>query len=319
MKTHLESKIRAENPLLILMTHMKIGDFLILTPHLQYLQRIYPKWMIAVPDTLWELYSEQKLFHRQISSKDVIGYLWPSTQILDLSYPLIKDKVLPKNHFFLNGKYFKKPQHSSVSYTESLHEYFPELPLDFAAKPFLDFVIDQKVLDKQNLKPMRYFTVHSGSDFSAKNWAPENFETTVEMALKRFPEYKCVSIVGPQDDELFKAKPKPENFISFKSSLRDVAHVLSGSLFHIDNDSGIHHLAGVLDVPSITIFGPTGPGTWKSLTPHNFIHWGGPACAHHCEGTKMTVCPDKVCLSSIKPEQVLVSATRILCSEVTQA
>ncbi len=312
--------IRAGDPLLILMTHLKIGDFLLLTAQLKFLTRIYPHWMIAVPDILFDLYEEHAVFPRIIPHKEAQAYLdHYNTQVLNLSYPLIRELAIPHDHFKLNSEYFKLPQHSSHSYTQALHEYFPALPRSFEARPFLDIITDEYILNKHGLVSFSYFTVHSGSDYFPKNWPTKNFERTLELILNRFPKVTCVSFVGPQDEELYLHKSKPDRFVSVKAPLREVAHILSGSLFHIDNDSGIHHLAGAIDVPSITVFGPTGPGTWKSLTQHNFVHWGGPSCPNHCEGARSAECPERVCLSSVAPESLLMSATRILTSEAVQA
>ncbi len=312
--------IRAENPLLVLMSHLKIGDFLLLTPQLKFLTKIYPHWMIAVPDMLYDLYQEQEVFSRCIPHRDSEEYTASRRpQILNLTYPLIRNIILPDSHYKLNGECFKLPQHSSNSYTQALHEHFPALPRNFEASPFLDINTDKQILNKHGLRSFSYFTVHSGSDHYPKNWPPESFERTLELILSRFPDVHCVSFVGPQDKDLFHGKEAPERFVSLKVPLKEVAHILSSSLFHIDNDSGIHHLAGAIDVPSITVFGPTGPGTWKSLTAHNFVHWGGPSCTNHCQGMRSAECEDRVCLSSVVPESLLVSATRILTSEAVQA
>lgn len=96
------------------------------------------------------------------------------------------------------------------------------------------------------------------------------------------------------------------------TSLKKVAHLLAGSLFHVDNDSGIQHLAGALDVPSITVFGPTPPGSWRSLTSSQFIHWGGLLCPKECEGAGMDHCQQRICLSSIKPEHLVETAEQII-------
>ena len=299
--------------MLILMTHEKLGDFLLLTSHLCELQQKNPELIIAIPSLLYELYKEEKIFSRFIHAKEAKQYAKEQNlKILDLTYPLLDSINLPQDHWRLDKDIFKKPQHSIDSYSQALRLWFKGFPADFKAEPFLDLNLDEKVLMDNGLEAFQYFTVHSGSDFAPKNWAPDNFEKTIEMLVSRYPHLQCVHIIGPQDEELFKNKQSPIQLINVRLSLRDVAHVLSASLFHIDNDSGIHHLAGALDVPSITVFGPTGPGTWSSMTQYNFIHWGGPSCADHCNGSRMRTCSNRICLSSILPEHLLVSADRII-------
>lgn len=308
-------RINTDQSILILMTHVKLGDFLLLTPYLQELQKIYPSVLIAIPDILYDLFDEQKIFSRFIHLKNVDRFLKNSKerfQILDLSYPLIQNLMIPESHILLNTSHFKKLQHSTESYSQALKEFFPQLSEKFQVTPFLNFNSQLKILNAYEVEEFKYFTIHSGSDFAPKNWSPDKFEKTVELILKKFKNLQCLNFVGPKDIDLFQDKEVPRGFRSIKANLKEVAHLLASSLFHIDNDSGIHHLAGAIDVPSITVFGPTGPGTWSSITKNNFVHWGGPYCPNHCHGMKAQECPDRVCLSSIQPEELVVSAERIL-------
>lgn len=300
--------------MLIVMTHVKLGDFLLITPHLRELQRINSGVVVAIPEMLFELYKENEVLPRAISSRDQAIYIKmcpKNLRIINLTYPLLRDVTIPSGHSSFNPKYFLKPQHATRAYAEALHELLPEFPEDFEAKPFLDMSPNEKVLRRYGLARFEYFTVHSGSDFKPKNWDPEKFEQTVEMLLEQNPGLEAVSFVGPQDENLFQNR-EPKRFHTVRASLREVAHLLAGSLFHIDNDSGVHHLAGAMDVPSITVFGPTGPGSWASMSDKNFIHWGGPSCENHCEGARMVQCAHRVCLSSVLPEHLIGSAQKIL-------
>ena len=299
--------------MLILMSLAKLGDFLLLTPHLREIQKMYPNVIIAVPDLLLELYQEQNIFANYIGAKDVDQFILNyQPTILNLSYPLIENLKVPPHHIQLEPEVFKKPQHATDSYTQALQLVFSKFPKEFKAQPFLSFDINHQVLDKYRVEPFHYFTVHSGSDFAPKNWPAEKFEKTVELLLQQHSHLKCISLVGPHDQELFLSRKPLARFQTIHTSLKEAAHLLNGSLFHIDNDSGVHHLAGALDVPSITVFGPTGPGTWSSLTKSNFIHWGGPNCPQHCEGQHMRTCENKVCLNTVEPEHLLASANKIL-------
>lgn len=303
----MQKRIFEHDKVLVVMSHVKLGDFLLLTPHLQRLKQLYPNLHVQVPGLLSELYEECDLLTEGKNSQK------PFLHTVNLSYPLLAGIDIPDNHIKLNKKYFTKPQHVFVSYGEALREIFPAyVRFPDKAQAFMERDFFSTTLERHQLKAFSYFTVHSGSDFWPKNWSPGNFEKTIESVLKINSHLKCVSLVGPQDDELFTNKTAPANFMTLKVSLREVAHVLSGALFHIDNDSGVHHLAGVLNVPSISVFGPTGPGTWSSAAEMNFVHWGGPSCKHHCGGSESAACGDRVCLNSVKPEALLASAETIL-------
>lgn len=307
--------ILLNRPILVVMTHVKIGDFLLLAPHLRKLAEKRPKLTVVIPDILFELFHSQQYFPRAIPNQKISEFITMFQGdhfILDLTYPLLDHIKVPPEHTQLSRSFFLKPQHSCTSYTEALAEYFNEFPLDFKPEPYLDFCADEEILSSYGLTPFTYFTVHSGSDFAPKNWPSQKFEEVVNEIMQAYPSLRCVGLTGPCDQPLFDAAAPPSWFINVSTSLHHVAHILSGSLFHLDNDSGIHHLAGVMDVPSITVWGPTGPGTWGSITKKNFVHWGGPNCRNHCGGSRMVTCEDRVCLTSIPPVELVLSAKKIL-------
>lgn len=246
--------------MLILMSHAKLRDFLLLTPHLREIQKIYPNVIIAIPDLLLELYQEQNIFAHFIGAKETDEFIRRhQPTILNLSYPLLEKLTIPKHHLQLDADIFKNPQHATDSYAQALQLVFPKFSTDFKAAPFFNFDVNHRILDKYRVEPFHYFTVHSDSDFIPKNWPAEKFEKTVELLLEQHSHLKCINLVGPRDQELFLTKRHIPRLQTVKTNLREAAHLLNGSLFHIDNDSGVYHLAGALDVPSITVLGTVEP------------------------------------------------------------
>ena len=49
--------------------------------------------------------------------------------------------------------------------------------------------------------------------------------------------------------------------------LLEVAHQLQQCRCYLGNDSGITHLAAMLGVPTVAIFGPTDPKIWRPVGP----------------------------------------------------
>jgi len=291
------------------MSHVKIGDFLLLVPYLKIIKSARKENVqIAVPDILFPILKNEI---EDCFAMSELQNLPREGRILDLSFPLLEKLQLPVSHERLAREHFEKFQYVGKSYGEALREFFEEVPVDMQLKPYLDLEPDSDFLSSFSLEPFKYFTVHAGSDFAPKNWPNENFEQAVREIHLLNSNLQCVGLVGPSDQPLF-MDGAPSWFQNISVPLERTASILAGSLFHLDNDSGIHHLAGVLDVPSITVWGPTGPGTWHSVSSRNFIHWGGPNCADHCAGSRMRECPDRVCLSSVKPSELVVSAQQIL-------
>lgn len=298
---------------LITMTHQKLGDFLLLTPFLKRISENCIDVVVGVPDPLFEFYNSNQLLPNILRVSEAVRMTDAAdVEVIDLSYPLLEKVKLPEKFRRSAKAPFLKLQHSTKSYGEALSLLFPKVDLNFTPEPYVDLDFDVELLEGLHVQPFQYFTVHAGSDCAYKNWSLENFEKTVQLVCEEFPLLKCLSVVGPKDESLFVVQAPPLNYREVKLPLDQVAHVLAGSAFHLDNDSGVHHLAGVLDVPTISVWGPTGPGTWSSLSKRNFIHWGGPACIEHCEGARMSECPDRVCLSSVKPTDLLPSVRQIL-------
>jgi heptosyltransferase-3 len=48
---------------------------------------------------------------------------------------------------------------------------------------------------------------------------------------------------------------------------RDLLDVVSGAQLFLGNDSGPGHLAGIIGIPSVILFGPSDPAVWKPLGP----------------------------------------------------
>lgn len=290
------------------MTVPKIGDFILLTPTLQAVQKIYPRSLIIVPEPLRGLYAREKVLKNMIGPSDVIG---TTDEIIDLTYPLLEFTPARAAKVF-DKDCFDQAIHVSVMYHQALRRILPLLPETFEAKPFLQIDADVERLSGFNLKPFTYFTVHTGSDFAPKNWGDDNFESVILKAAEEFPDIPCVGLFGPQDNDIFTTQAAPPTFRSLRTNMEGVADILAGSLFHIDNDSGINHLAGAMNTPSISVWGFTGPGTWGALGDQHFTFWGGPSCADHCGGAKSFSCQNRVCIKSIVPADLLEAVRDIV-------
>jgi len=111
--------------------------------------------------------------------------------------------------------------------------------------------------------------IHPGSGSPAKCWPLERF---IELAGRLSAAGREVAFVAGEAElekwpadavaKLAAAAPleKPADLVSLYQLVR------TASLF-IGNDSGPGHLAGIVGVPTVVVFGPGDPNSWKPLGP----------------------------------------------------
>jgi ADP-heptose:LPS heptosyltransferase len=91
------------------------------------------------------------------------------------------------------------------------------------------------------------------------------------IELLKARNLRCQAVVGEVERERWPA----EAIVRLKSAVEVVQptnyvklyEMLSGSAAFVGNDSGPGHLAGIIGVPTLALFGPTNPSAWKPLGP----------------------------------------------------
>jgi heptosyltransferase-3 len=126
--------------------------------------------------------------------------------------------------------------------------------------------------------------IHPGSGGTAKCWPVENFADVArklvgegravrfvlgEVELERWPaeRLELLAQIAPVD--------RPTTYL-------ELLDALAGAGLYLGNDSGPTHLAAILGVPSIALFGPTDPAVWSPLGPAVTV-------LHEPDWTRLTV------------------------------
>jgi heptosyltransferase-3 len=144
-----------------------------------------------------------------------------------------------------------------------------------------------------------------GSSFHKKCWPLSYFEIICKWLINNFNAQ--LFIVGADNDKRIKVLMqtlKPANATSVTGkSIGFVIALMKQCHLHIGNDSGLGHVAAALNVPTVTIFGPTAPHLWrpagnKAITVYN------PDI--ECEGgyEHAATCILQKCLYTVKPKSV---------------
>ena len=112
--------------------------------------------------------------------------------------------------------------------------------------------------------------IHPGAGSGAKCWPAERF---IELAAALKGKGRNVKFVlGEVETEKWPAvqvkKLKEAASVATPASLVELLDQVSRASIFVGNDSGPGHLAGILGIPTVSIFGPRDSVQWKPLGPH---------------------------------------------------
>jgi heptosyltransferase-3 len=118
--------------------------------------------------------------------------------------------------------------------------------------------------------------IHPGSGAAHKCWPTSRFAAVIERLWQQ--NRSVLLLAGPADSErvhdVLQQLSSPLTPAMLKlltnASLMEVARQLQLCRCYLGNDSGITHLAAMLGIPTIAIFGPTDPAIWRPVGP--FVH-----------------------------------------------
>lgn len=128
--------------------------------------------------------------------------------------------------------------------------------------------------DEETDKSTRAIAIHPGSGGIAKCWPISHFAHVItELWQQRIP---VLLLAGPAEQErlqillqLLPAPPQPTLLrLLVEQPLLTVAQKLRQCRSYLGNDSGLTHLAALLGVPTLALFGPSDPRIWQPLGPN---------------------------------------------------
>ncbi len=156
--------------------------------------------------------------------------------------------------------------------------------------------------------PVKGVTVHPGSGGMAKCWSLERYLDCISILAREHP---VVMLLGPAEDEKF-VRQVSEGMatVGIKADIvrnRSISHIsclLKASSLYIGNDSGITHLASVLGVPTVALFGPTDHRLWKPVGKNTRVVRSGIPCSP-CNEKSYRRCGGRKCLETIGVSSVI--------------
>lgn len=113
--------------------------------------------------------------------------------------------------------------------------------------------------------------IHPGSGGARKCWPVSHFASVIECLWEA--HHPVLLLAGPADAESVLAlqqhlAPPPEPALLkllVDAPLLEVARALRECRGYLGNDSGVTHLAAMLGVPTVALFGPSDPTIWRPI------------------------------------------------------
>ena len=146
-------------------------------------------------------------------------------------------------------------------------------------------------------------------------WGITRMHNLLELLVK--DGNQIVLIGGPQEipllEELteFLKLPQVINLVG-KCSIKQSIAAIKRCTCSIGIDTGMQHIAGVLSVPTISIFGPTNPKNHGAFSTCSYFVEHDVDCKY-CYGTENYIhCKHRRCLTEITPQQVMDTVYQVL-------
>ncbi len=117
--------------------------------------------------------------------------------------------------------------------------------------------------------PAPRLALHPGSGSAAKNWPLDGFLALARAAraMGLHPFFTTGEADAALEEPLRPAAEREGWAVVRNPPLTGLARLLRGAAAYVGNDSGVTHLAAVLGVPTLALFGPTDPALWAPRGP----------------------------------------------------
>ena len=146
----------------------------------------------------------------------------------------------------------------------------------------------------------------------AKKWFPERFAALADRFQADFSA-RTILFGSRADREATEAVNEHAKFshldLTGKTDLRTAVSLIAGCRLFISNDSGLMHVAGALNIPTIAIFGSTNPVTTAPVGEKSMIIYKDVECSP-C--LKKTCTADFRCIDRIETGEVYELAKKVL-------
>jgi len=161
--------------------------------------------------------------------------------------------------------------------------------------------------------------INPSARWDTKQWPSESF-ATVGDRLQQNGAARVV-LIGGRDErhvgkQVMRAMRTAPIDLMGQTTLKELIALLRRARLLVTNDSGPMHLAAAVGTPVIALFGPTDPARTGPYGAGHTVLRSGVPCSP-CFSRRCTNAIELECLTSIRPENVIEAAMRLLEQPLT--
>jgi heptosyltransferase-2 len=150
----------------------------------------------------------------------------------------------------------------------------------------------------------------------AKRWYPERFAGVADRLIENFSAKVLLFGSAGDRDTAASVQGRARNALvdlTGETSLREAISLIARCRLFVTNDSGLMHVAGALEVPTVAVFGSTNPRTTSPVGRKSIVITKNVPCSPCLKET----CPtDFICMDLITADEVYDTAASLLIKEI---
>jgi len=154
--------------------------------------------------------------------------------------------------------------------------------------------------------------VNAGELCIHRRWPKQYFVTIIEALQKRTEA--GIFLIGNENElgyttELINMLGDTVRIVNLCGQIKidQLIDLLMKCKLFITNDSGLLHIATVMEVNTVSFFGPETPALYGPIAGKHYVFYGDTYCSPciNIYNSKLSLCKDNICLTAISPKMVL--------------
>ena len=171
-------------------------------------------------------------------------------------------------------------------------------------------------MENELLSHHRVVGINPGGMWETKQYPIKSYAALIDKIAAAVKDARFIVFGGPDEVErgmeLASLASHPVIVASGKTTIRQAARLIKDCSVFVSNDSGLMHIAAMLETPTVGIFGPTNPREHGPVGEGHAVVYRGVECSP-CYSPECTLDFEQLfCLNSIPLDEVFRSVKKIM-------